>query len=353
MGNSISDVLQNSLENDHHGGTTTTTTSKTTSRSRGNSSSQIPVTSTTTTTTQDHHHSGLGSKIPENIGSFLCDVNLLNYLSIHFLYHSKFYLYFELMNRDFFEHVREEEMKYIPSKYLKINLYRVYFDCHGHKSSIEEHRKLLLQSSIQNIDRTQHVGFVLPSHLTKNEQICRQWKILDLKTFYMILERAKTECHVHQLFNNNQQERQSQKFLEERSSSSTETPKISTSPHQHDEQAMHDLFEKKCPVETNHDEEEEASEEDLCCICMDAPTSIATGCCNSQFCEPCLQAWNQKNETCPMCRKPLNVTDTDDKTNTDSWVTVQKDDFILPREEVANQFLRFMSALANPLHFHY
>ncbi|KAF0975235.1 hypothetical protein FDP41_005987 [Naegleria fowleri] len=351
MGNSVSDILQNSSLLEHTSAVMESSidpNNRTTSTT--NSTSGSPLTSSS--------RSRGNSKVPDNIGTFLCDLNLLNYLSIHFLYHSKFYLYFELMNRDFFENVREEEMKYIPAKYLKINLYRVYFDCHGHKSSIEEHRKLLLQQSIQNCDRTHHVGFVLPSHLTKNENICRQWKILDLKTFYTILERAKIECHVHQLFNNHQQETQSQKFREEQwsssSSSSTVTPKISTSPlshSSHNEKAIHDLLEKECSHQC--DTSKTTEEEELCCICMDAPTTIATGCCNSQFCEPCLQAWNQRNETCPMCRKPLNVTNSEDKTNADSWVTVQKDDFILPREEVANQFLRFVNTLANPLPFHY
>ena len=303
----------------------------------GNTGSSNPLESLTTSSSspsknqpRSDHHDLNQPKIAENIGKLLCDINLLNYLCIQFLYTPHFYLYFELMNRDFFENVQKEEIRYIPADYLKVNMFRVYHkenDKTG-TSNIEEHRKAIL-SGKDDSDKS----FVLPLSIMENTSICKQWKMLTVQDFYKIFEKAKHECHIHQLMTEKDQKKQNMEL--------PITTSLMISEKLTDESELPNLPPSPLLPSTNKNEDEE----ELCSICMDAPPTITTGCCSSQFCEDCIREWNKKNTTCPVCRKTLNVNS--QKEHSDAWVTVQKED-LMSRAEVAHQFLRFTFSIVNP-----
>ncbi|EFC48971.1 predicted protein [Naegleria gruberi] len=232
-------------------------------------------------------------------------------------------------------------MKYIPQNYLNVNLYRVYYDDNVSGNTLEDHRKMLLNNGGNGgtIDHSQQTSFILPDLVVNNSEITRQWKILNLKLFYQFFERAKNDCHVHQLIT----KEQSKKF--ERNDQENKRITISLSSTVLDPNLPEKVAQELASPTTQVDHTDSTFDENLCCICLDAPISITTGCCNAQFCERCLTDWNKKNTTCPMCRKPLDVNNREEQS--DAWVTIQKEDFILPREEVANQFIRFVSIKLN------
>ena len=43
-----------------------------------------------------------------------------------------------------------------------------------------------------------------------------------------------------------------------------------------------------------------------CPVCLNEITSPKVTSCKHAFCAECLDAWLQREETCPMCRKNLN-----------------------------------------------
>ena len=44
-----------------------------------------------------------------------------------------------------------------------------------------------------------------------------------------------------------------------------------------------------------------------CLICLEEKTLIEIKC-KHKFCESCITKWNNKNNSCPFCRKPINLT---------------------------------------------
>ncbi|KAL9642721.1 hypothetical protein ABK040_009799 [Willaertia magna] len=284
-----------------------------------------------------------GIKIADNIGELLQDINLLNYLSIHCLYTPHYYLYFELDNRDFFENVTQEEIQYIPSDYIKIRLYRIKYQ---NKDQLRQHRQLLIfynhfattslnedKHSSENNEKTIS-NFVLPKDIMENKERCKIWKILNVKSFYVLFSKAKKECHLHQLMLEEDQKKQANKFNRENISSSLLLETV-------DSNNLSKSSSKLLESSLLTDSQLTTGEEEVCAICLDAKPTIITGCCSSQFCEKCLKEWNKRNCTCPMCRRPLNI----NKQPKESWVTISKEEAILPREQVASNFINFINSL--------
>eukprot|EP00467_Chlorarachnion_reptans_P017284 CAMPEP_0114516444 /NCGR_PEP_ID=MMETSP0109-20121206/17328_1 /TAXON_ID=29199 /ORGANISM="Chlorarachnion reptans, Strain CCCM449" /LENGTH=198 /DNA_ID=CAMNT_0001696827 /DNA_START=387 /DNA_END=986 /DNA_ORIENTATION=- len=59
---------------------------------------------------------------------------------------------------------------------------------------------------------------------------------------------------------------------------------------------------------------------DLCSICLDMPSDVVLKCLHA-FCEDCITSWNVKSQTCPICRKGVDVEDKESQ-----WVLAHETD---------------------------
>jgi len=77
----------------------------------------------------------------------------------------------------------------------------------------------------------------------------------------------------------------------------------------------------KVPEDSQRDEPKEPkkdkNEDHECVICMERQAEISLSGCNHEFCESCIQQWNQKSHTCPMCRQEAEY-------GSDDWVITVK-----------------------------
>jgi len=52
-------------------------------------------------------------------------------------------------------------------------------------------------------------------------------------------------------------------------------------------------------------ESEELLKDDECCICMEQQHDVVLACSHA-FCRRCIEGWNARNDTCPMCRTQVD-----------------------------------------------
>ncbi|XP_037937596.1 RING finger protein 141-like [Teleopsis dalmanni] len=70
---------------------------------------------------------------------------------------------------------------------------------------------------------------------------------------------------------------------------------------------------------------------DECSICLDRQTEVLLPCTHT-FCTPCIEQWNVKNKTCPICLEALDSTD-------DTWVISDIPGVEEINEEICAEFM--------------
>jgi len=80
-------------------------------------------------------------------------------------------------------------------------------------------------------------------------------------------------------------------------------------------------------------ENEDDIDEGECIICMERKPEIVLKC-GHMFCEQCLLEWNQRQETCPICRTNVNIEDED------NWILTSD-----PSEDIGEFLCKYLDEL--------